>query len=128
MRVGLDRNTGEVLTGWDECAQSIEVIATTAIKSLVLNRPFGSDIPDLIDKPGNSQAVTAFFTAIGRALRKWEPGFRLSNVKVLALGPDGIAQFQVSGIFYPNGQLGDYSNPQGQSVTLAPTGIVTAGA
>jgi phage baseplate assembly protein W len=87
MRTGLDRNTGEVLEGWDECAQSIGVIGSTAIRSLVLNRPFGSDCPGLVDKPGNSQSVGRYFTAIGRALRLWEPGFRLDKVQLVALAP-----------------------------------------
>jgi phage baseplate assembly protein W len=124
MRTGLDRNTGEVLEGWDECAQSIGVIGSTAILSLVLNRPFGSDCPDLVDKPGNAKSVGRYFTAIGRALRKWEPGFKLTRVHLRALTP-GLAEFQISGIFYPNGHLGDYSNPQGVSAMVSTIGLIS---
>jgi len=124
MRVGLDRKTGAVLTGWDECAQSIGVIVTTAIGSLVLNRDFGSGAPDLVDRPGNRQMIAAYFTAIARALRKWEPGFRLTKVTLVGLVP-GLASFDIAGVFYPNGHLGDYSNPEGKTVSVAAAGVIT---
>lgn len=126
MRVGLDRTTGEVLTGWDECAQSINCIVETAIASLVLNRDFGSGARDLIDRPGNRQQIAAYYTTIARALRKWEPGFRLTRVSLTSLSP-GLAAFDIAGVFYPNGHLGDYSNPQGVAVQVAPAGMISVG-
>jgi phage baseplate assembly protein W len=126
MRVGLDRNTGAVLTGWDECAQSIGCIAETAIGSLVLNRDFASTCRELVDRPGNKQQITAYFTAIARALRKWEPGFRLSKVTLASLVP-GRALFDIAGVFYPSGHLGDYSNPEGKTVSVAVAGMITVG-
>lgn len=126
MRVGLDRNTGAVLTGWDECAQSIAVISETAIGSLVLNRDFGSDVPGQVDKPGNMRQIAVYFTAIARALRKWEPGFRLTKVTLVGLTP-GLASFDIAGVFYPNGHLGDYSNPQGEQVSVAAAGMIQVG-
>lgn len=126
MRVGLDRKTGAVLTGWDECSQSIGCIAETAIGSLVLNRDFGSKCPELVDRPGNRQQIGAYFTAIARALRKWEPGFRLSKVTLVSLVP-GRALFDIAGVFYPNGHLGDYSNPQGKTVSVAAAGMIMVG-
>ncbi|MBB4199053.1 hypothetical protein GGD83_002864 [Rhodoblastus sphagnicola] len=128
MRVGLDSNTGETLTGWDECAQSLNCIAQTAIGSLVLNRTFGSDIPDLLDRPQNSPTIGRYFTALARAFRAWEPGFRLTKITPTRLGSDGGVGFDIAGVFYPNGHLGDYSNPQGQSVQVAPAGMIAVGA
>ncbi len=112
MRAGIDARTGAVLTGWDECAQSIGLIARTAIGSLVLGRSFGSDAPSLQDAPQNQLAIMDHFMAIAEALRKWEPGYRLTNVKVLRLGADGVAIFQLTGVFYPNALSGDYSTVQ----------------
>lgn len=126
MRVGIDRNTGAVLTGWDECAQSINCIVETAIGSLVLNRDFGSKCRELVDRPGNRQQITAYFTAISRALRKWEPGFRLTKVALVSLVP-GLALFDIAGVFYPNGHLGDYSNPEGVAVSVAAAGMISVG-
>jgi uncharacterized protein len=126
MRVGLDRNTGAVLTGWDECAQSLACIAETAIGALVLNRAFGSNAPDMVDRPGNKPQIAAYFTAIARAYRKWEPGFRLTKITLVSLVP-GRALFDIAGVFYPNGHLGDYSNPEGKSVRVAAAGMISVG-
>jgi phage baseplate assembly protein W len=109
MRTGVDRNTGKVLTGWDHCAQSILDIVTTAIGSRVLARAYGSDAPNLIDRPQNPTSIAAHWSAIAEALRKWEPGFRLKKVGATQLGADGVAGFTLTGDFYPNGHLGDYS-------------------
>jgi len=128
MRVGLDRTTGELLTGWDECAQSLQCIAQTAIGSLVLNRTFGSDISDLIDKPQNTATIAKYFTALARAFHEWEPGFRLTKITPTRLGSDGVVAFDIAGVFYPNGHLGDYSNPQGETVQVAPAGMISVGA
>ena len=109
MRTGVDRNTGKVLTGWDHCAQSILDIVSTAIGARTLARPYGSDAPNLIDRPQSPPSIAAHWSAIAEALRKWEPGFRLKQVSATQLGPDGVAGFSLEGDFYPNGHLGDYS-------------------
>ena len=109
MRTGLDSRTGRVLTDWEHCAQSIMTIVTTAIGSRTLARSFGSGAPGLLDRPQTAPAIMAHFMAIAEALRKWEPGFRLRQVKATRLGPDGVAGFALSGDFYPRGHLGDYS-------------------
>ncbi|HEY8136264.1 MAG TPA: baseplate assembly protein [Methylocystis sp.] len=109
MRTGIDRNTGELLTGWDECAQSINVIVSTAIGSLVLNRDFGSDVPALQDRPQNRASIFDHFMAIAEGLRKDEPGYRLRKIQVDKAASDGLTSFVLQGDFYPNGHLGDYS-------------------
>jgi hypothetical protein len=109
MRTGIDRNTGAVLTGWGHCVQSILDIVSTAIGSRVIARPYGSDGPDMIDRPQSPPSIVAHWSAIAEALRKWEPGFRLKQVAATRLGPDGVAGFALAGDYYPNGHLGDYS-------------------
>jgi len=109
MRTGLDRRTGDVLTGWDECAQSIGVVVTTAIGSVTLARDFGSDGPPLLDRPMNRASIFDHIMAIAEALRREEPGFRLTKVNVLKAGPDGAIMFEQLGDFYPNGHLDDFS-------------------
>lgn len=108
MRTGVDRVTGAILQGWDECRQSIGVIATTAIGALVLQRDFGSNAPGLQDRPQTPPSIMDHFVAIAEALRKWEPGYRLTSIKVTRLGPDGVAGFALAGTFFPNGHLGDF--------------------
>lgn len=121
MRTGVDRNTGELLTGWAECAQSIGIIVTTAIGSLVLQRDFGSDGPTLLDRPMSTPSIMDHFMSIAEALRKWEPGFKLRRIDVLKAGQDGVIGFAVVGDFYPNGHLGDYSIVEtAQTTQIAP--------
>jgi phage baseplate assembly protein W len=118
MRTGLDRNTGAVLTGWDECVQSIGVVVTSAIGSLPLARDFGSVGPGLQDAPQADPAIMDHFMAIAEALRLWEPGFKLRKVGVTQLGPDGAAGFEITGDFYPRGHLGDFSQVENGKRTI----------
>ncbi|MBV1702625.1 MAG: GPW/gp25 family protein [Hyphomicrobiales bacterium] len=108
-RIGIHRVTGEVLTGWAHCAQSIGIILTTAIGSLIMARDFGADVPSLIDAPASARVVLALMSATAQALAKDEPGFKLTKVQILSLDGTGLAQFTLAGVFYPNGHLGDYS-------------------
>ena len=49
------------------------------------------------------------FVAIAEALDKWEPRFRLTHVALTQAGPDGQFTFQLAGVYFPHGHLGDYS-------------------
>ncbi|MGO4872744.1 MAG: baseplate assembly protein [Roseiarcus sp.] len=109
MRTGIDRNTGAALTGWGHCVQSILDIVSTAIGSRVIARAYGSNAPNLIDRPQSPPSIVAHFSAIAEALRKWEPGFALKQVTPTRLGPEGVAGFALAGDYYPNGYRGDYS-------------------
>ena len=119
MRVGVDAISGAVLTGWDHCAQSIATILSTRLGSLLMARDFGSDVPGLIDQPGTPRVIAGIVGAVADALRRDEPGFRLRSARVLAMGPDGVAQLSVEGLFYPNGHLGDFSTPQPVQASIA---------
>jgi len=124
MRIGIDRQTGQVLTGWAHCAQSIAVILSTAIGTRIMRRTFGSDVPRLVDRPSNHASVVLFVGRVADALQKWEPGFVLRKVQVLALGADGQTQFSVVGTFYEDGHLGIYTNPVPVSAIYDAAGIL----
>jgi phage baseplate assembly protein W len=108
-RVGIDRQTGELLTGWAECQQAIGVILTTAIGALPLARDFGSSCPSLQDRPMTGRGVTAYYMAIAEALREWEPCYRVRQVQVTQATPGGVISFVVTGDYYPNGLQNDFS-------------------
>lgn len=109
MRTGIDAITGQVLTGWAHCSQSIATIVSTAIGARVLKRDLGADAPALLDRPQTPAQIMTHYVAIAEALRTWEPGYRLRKVAVQRLGADGVAGFQLWGDYYPRGHLGDYS-------------------
>jgi phage baseplate assembly protein W len=116
MRTGLDASTGQVLTGWDHCVQSIGIILTTRVGSRVMRRSFGSGLRDLQDRNPDPRTMIEIFGAIAQALRTHEPGFRLRRITPLKVGDDGVAEFDLSGTFYPYGHLGDYSTSEERNV------------
>ena len=120
MRTGISAATGRVLTGWDHTSQSILDILSTAIGSRVLMRDYGSDGPGLLDAPSTPPSIVAHFSAIAEALRQWEPNYRLTRVGVTKLGPDGVAAFDLTGDYYPNGYRGDYTTVIPAQRVIAP--------
>lgn len=130
MRVGLNRRTGEVLTGWDHCVQSIAFIIRTRVGSIVMLREFGSLVPELQDRNATPRRVMQVYAAVAAALKAWEPGFRLRRIQLTRYGSDGAFAFLIEGIFYPNGHEGDYSVSEQKEATLAvnDNGIVAVAA
>lgn len=121
MRVGLNRRTGEVLTGWDHCVQSISFIIRTriGIGSLIMLRAFGSLVPELQDDNATPATIMRLYAAIAAALKAWEPGFRLTKIQMTRHGPDGVFAFILEGRFYPMGQVGDYSVFEAKRAVIA---------
>lgn len=119
MRTGVDRETGELLTGWDHCVQSIAVILTTRVGSRVMRRAFGSEVKALQDRNPDPRTALLVFVAAARALRQWEPGFRLKRITPVSVTADGVAIFDFSGTFYPLGHIGDYSQAEEREARYA---------
>ncbi len=117
-RVGASAATGQILVGWPLVAQSIGVIVSTELRSLVQRRDFGALIPSLIDRPQLPDVLVDFYMAIAEALEprraggsgEWygEPCFRLARVKLSADTP-GVVIIWVGGDYLPDGHLGDFT-------------------
>lgn len=82
MALGLDRETGRAIGGFDHLRQSVIDILTTVAGSQVLRRDYGSDYPRLIDRPMNNATLLDTFAAIAAALARWEPRFTLTHVAI----------------------------------------------
>lgn len=119
MRVGLDRRTGQTLTGWSHCLQSLVFILTSAIGSHVLARDLGSAALDLQDRNATPMRIMQIYASVAAAIRAHEPGYRLRSVQLVRYGADGVFAFLLSGVFYPRGHLGDYSISEGREAVLA---------
>lgn len=119
MRSGIDRQTGKLLIGWDHCVQSIAVILTTRVSSRVMRRAFGSAALELQDRNATPKRIMQIYAAVAAAIKRWEPGFRLQTIKLTRGGADGIFAFEISGIFFPRGHLGDYSVSEARSAVLS---------
>lgn len=106
----INRRTGAVLTGFDEVLQSIEIGITTRKGTRVMRRDFGGDWPRLVDRSLSPLTLIEFYAAIAEATRP-EPRFRLSKIS-LATDSDvaaGNPIFDLEGLWYPRGHLGDFS-------------------
>jgi len=117
-RVGIDARTGKVLIGWPHCVQSIGTILNTELRERAQRRGFGSQLPRRIDRPQNQEAILDIYIDIAEALEPreveghqyGEPGFVLLRVSLDA-SEMGQVTVLLSGVFFENGHLGDYSNP-----------------
>lgn len=108
MRARIDRHTGLPLTGWMHCLQSIGTIVSTALGSLVMARDFGSGVPGLVDKPGSNRVLIDFYMACATALKKEEPCFRLTALRLVKMDGTGRATMGLEGDYFPNGLDGDF--------------------
>lgn len=101
---GVSRTTGKALDGIAHLRQSIEDIFTTRIGTRVMRRDYGSDIPNLVDRPANENLTVDFYVAIAEALDRWEPRLQLQQVEMTRPG-DGIIELSLTGLYLPGGKL-----------------------
>ncbi len=118
IRVGIDRRTYRQISGWEHCAQSLQILLSTRIGTRVMQLLYGSDVPALIDRPGNAETIAKCYSAIVTAVDKWEPGYEVRQLQLLSGGSSGAFDFELDGIFYPLGHLGDRSVSESRSVIV----------
>lgn len=131
----IDRETGKELSGLDDVWQSIGTILSTPLKALVFARDFGSLLPRMVDRALNPITLIEFFAAFPEAVNRInpetlmmeEPRFRVRRMKLSTDSdiPNGRAIFDVEGVYFPRGHLGDYSIAEdafGQVVVVDSTG------
>ena len=121
---GLNRTTGAPLTDWSHVAQSIAVILTTPIGSRVMRREFGSEVPNLIDRPMTDRVIIAIYAATANALARWEPRFKLTGCQVVQAAADGTLSLALFGTYFPRGHLGDFTTTLDVDTTVSLGGAV----
>jgi phage baseplate assembly protein W len=113
----IDHNTGKPLEGIDDVWQSIAIILATPLAALVMARDFGSKMPRLVDRAVSQVTLIEFYQAVPQAINRIctetlmaeEPRFRVKNMQLSDMTADGHATFDITGLYYPRGHLGDYS-------------------
>ncbi|WPO31301.1 GPW/gp25 family protein [Pseudomonas sp. BO3-4] len=83
--IGLDRRTGESISGLDHLRQSIEDILTTPLGSRRMRPEYGSKLRRYVDMPVNDGWKSAVQAEVARALGRWEPRLRLERVVVTSV-------------------------------------------
>ena len=100
---GMNRSTGQMLSGVDHLRQSIEDILTTPIGSRVMGRDYGSRLYQLVDAPINRALLVEIYSATAEALLKWEPRFELTRVQVENITV-GKIKIGLEGVYIPDGK------------------------
>lgn len=94
--IGMDRRTGQPLSGVAHLRQSIEGILTTPLGSRRMRPEYGSQLRRYVDLPVNEGWKSAVQAEVARALGRWEPRLKLERVKVVAV-LDGQVSLALSG-------------------------------
>lgn len=114
--IGIDRFTGQVITGWDRTLQSLVVCLTTELGERVQRRDFGCGLFGLIDTPASPDRAVDFIMAVAEAIEPrrvgrviyGEPCFGITSMTADLRTP-GKAVLSVSGNYYPEGHSLDFS-------------------
>lgn len=95
--IGMDRTTGQALSGDDHLAQSIGDILSTPLGSRVMRRDYGSLLFELVDRPLNPATTLLLIMATAIALARWEPRIAVRQVLFSGTFADGSATLTVIG-------------------------------
>lgn len=106
--IGMDRRTGQPLSGVAHLRQSIEDILGTPLGSRRMRPEYGSRLRRMVDLPVNDGWKSAVQAEVARALGRWEPRLKLQRVQVVAVVGGRVA-FALTGQYL------------GESVTLEVT-------
>lgn len=116
---GMDRNTGRALDGWPHTQQSIGVLLTTPTMSRVMRRAFGAGIPRRVDMPISPATIIDLYADVAAALTKYEPRYRPARMSLPTDPTNGALSVLIEGVYYPRGDLGDFSVSVPANLTVA---------
>ncbi|MFF7108115.1 GPW/gp25 family protein [Pseudomonas sichuanensis] len=106
--IGMDRRTGQLVTGLSHLRQSVEDILGTPIGSRRMRPEYGSNLRRYVDLPVNEGWKSAVQAEVARALGRWEPRLKLERVRVMAV-VDGQVTLQLSGQYLGDDALVEVS-------------------
>jgi phage baseplate assembly protein W len=83
--IGMDRHTGQPISGIEHLRQSIADILGTRLGSRRHRPEYGSKIPLYVDMPVNEGWKSSVQAEVARALGRGEPRVKLAGVRVLSV-------------------------------------------
>jgi uncharacterized protein len=133
VRIGMDRFTGKMMTGWDHVVQSMLLIFSTRFHERVLRRWCGSFVPHLIGENATQNTIARFYWAIATGLDLWEPNYRMQRVRTgvrqdgsILTSPEelrtGHLITQTDGVYRPRAHLGNEAPEERRTVGLISRG------
>lgn len=99
--LGMNMDTGEPLDGLAHLKQSLVILFNTRVGTRVLRRDYGSDLPNLVDRPADDELRVDMYIAIAEALSKWEPRLALQEAGMTVLKP-GVIDFSLTAVDLEN--------------------------
>lgn len=102
--LGMDRSTGQPLSGVAHLRQSIADILSTPIGSRRMRPDYGSKLRRFVDLPVNEGWKSAVQAEVARALGRWEPRLKLERVRVLSV-VGGEITLQLTGQYLGDSQI-----------------------
>ena len=111
-RSGVDRRTGQIISGWAHCAQSIDVIWSTLLATRVMRLDFGSEIVRLIGRSMTPRVALELYRDMVSAVHRHEPEYRVVNLAVVDVGRTGSMTVRSRGVYYPEGRFGNYRDAE----------------
>ncbi|WP_448646016.1 GPW/gp25 family protein [Pseudomonas mohnii] len=83
--IGMDRHTGQPISGIAHLRQCIGDILATPLGSRRHRPDYGSKLRSYVDLPVNAGWKSSVQAEAARALMAWEPRLKLESVRVLAV-------------------------------------------
>lgn len=105
----MNRRTGLILSGWDHVRQSLEVIWTTHVGDRVMLLEFGSVLRSLLAEDLTPALALQIYDELVTAAHRFEPEYRLQELQFVRLSESGMLALKHSGLYYPEGRLGNYA-------------------
>jgi phage baseplate assembly protein W len=100
--IDVDRDTGELIQGWERCKKSIVTILTTRLRTRIMRLWWGSEFLDAQDQPNNQQTFPESILAALIAIELYEPEFDIERVTLGGAGYDGSVEITVEGTYLPD--------------------------
>ncbi|MGC0151884.1 GPW/gp25 family protein [Chromobacterium vaccinii] len=102
--LGMNRETGRPLSGVAHLQQSIADILSTPIGTRRQRPDYGSQLPRMVDQPGNAGWVAAVQAEAARVIARWEPRLHLRRVVLVSI-LDGRFTLRIEGDYQDMGEL-----------------------
>lgn len=107
-RTGIDRSTGQPLTGWAHVQQSLSVIWTTRLKERVMRLDFGSTLRAWLAEDLTPETALGIYADLVVATHTFEPEYRIATLQFVDATRLGGLGIRHAGTYYPEGRLGNY--------------------